>query len=198
MEKEEPSTDETALRQIETLKEQAKDLEMTLSRERKKLDLYESEPVWVPGDTWNMSIGQGYVLATPLQMARLVAAIANGGTLYRPHLVTVPGVDYSGRTLPVSRRTLETLRAGMRAVVFGRQGTARFKELQKHRAAAKTGTAELGGEWNNGWIVGFAPYDRPRVAFAVVAERVKEHGGEVAGPVAGKVLEAYFGGAERE
>ncbi len=198
IEKEDPSQDETMLRQFDAMKERVKELEKTLVREREKLKLFESERAWVPGDTWNMSIGQGYVLATPLQMARLAAAIANGGTLYRPHLVTVPGRDYIARKIPVSRRTLDIMREGMRQVVFGAQGTARSRELQKHRAAAKTGTAELGGEWNNGWIVGFAPYDRPRVAFAVVAERVREHGGEVAGPIAAKVLDAYFGGSERK
>jgi penicillin-binding protein 2 len=193
IEKEQPLEDGTGLRQLEALREREKELKATLAREKEKMQLFETERAWVPGDTWNMAIGQGYVLVTPLQMARLTAAIANGGTLYRPHLAAAPGVDYAAGTLPVSARTLDAVREGMRAVVFGAQGTARSKELQKHKAAAKTGTAELGGEWNNGWIAGFAPYDRPRIAFAVVAERVKEHGGEAAGPIAARVLDAYFG-----
>jgi penicillin-binding protein 2 len=157
-----------------------------------------------------MAIGQGNVLVSPLQMARAVAAIANGGKLLRPHLVLqsssstnsslLSGKEKGERRaglkpeciLPVSRGTLATVRSAMRRVVFGRQGTARQKELRKHDVAAKTGTAELGGDLNNGWIIGFAPYDRPRIAFAVVAERTKLHGGDVAGPVLAKILDAYF------
>ncbi len=181
---------------IESLRARVAELKKMIGQEEERLALFENERAWVPGDTRNMAIGQGNVLATPLQMARFVAAIANGGKLFRPHLVAEPGEDYVARRLPVSAETLRTVREGMRRVVFGAHGTARQDALRKHRVAAKTGTAELGPELNNGWLVGFAPWERPRVAFAVVAERVTLHGGEVAGPIAARILDAYFGADE--
>lgn len=176
---------------LKKLRARLAELRELVKKEKEKLTFYESERAWVPGDTRNMAIGQGLVLTTPLQMARLVGAIANGGRLFRPHLVAQPGEDYLERRLPVSPETLGVVRSAMRQVVFGAQGTARQEGLRKHGVAAKTGTAELGGVWNNAWIVGYAPCDAPRVAFAVVAERVVGHGGDVAGPVAAKILDAW-------
>lgn len=192
-------------------KARVEQLKKDIAREKSRLALFESERAWVPGNTRNMAIGQGNVLATPLQMARLAAAIANGGTLLQPHLLLRSSSSTNSsllsgkervesraglkpeRKLPVSPANLEVLRRAMRDVVSGRQGTARQKELRKHDVAAKTGTAELGGVWNNGWILGFAPYGAPQISFAVVVERTKYHGGEVAGPLLAKILDAYFG-----
>jgi cell division protein FtsI/penicillin-binding protein 2 len=178
---------------LEVRKARVEQLKKEIAREKDRLALFESEKAWVPGDTRNIAIGQGSVLATPLQMARLVAAIANGGKMLMPHLRTEQGRDYNAGRLPVSPRNLEVLRGAMREEVFGRQGTARQDELRKHDVAAKTGTAELGGVWNNGWIIGFAPFESPKISFAVVVERTKYHGGEVAGPLLAKILDAYFG-----
>jgi penicillin-binding protein 2 len=188
----EHSQDNTAQEDLNLREERARQLKKDITRERKKLALYENEKAWLKGDTRNMAIGQGNVLATPLQMTRMVAAIANGGRLLRPHLTRKRGVSYVERSLPVSPAVLAIVRKGMHQVVFGRRGTARQEGLKKHNAAAKTGTAEIGGGLNNGWIIGFAPYDNPRIAFVVVAERTKLHGGDVAGPVAAEILDAYF------
>ena len=193
MEGEKPSEGRPETEHIESLKARAQQLDKDVARERERLELFRNERAWVPGDTRNMAIGQGNVLVTPLQIARLACAIANGGKLLRPHLVVQPGENYLQHSLPVSAHTIEVIRDAMREVVFGRHGTAHQSELQKHKAAAKTGTAEIGVELNNGWIVGFAPHDRPQVAFAVVVERTKLHGGDVAGPIAAKILDAYFG-----
>jgi cell division protein FtsI/penicillin-binding protein 2 len=148
---------------LKSRRKRAEQLKKDIAREKERLALFESERAWVPGDTRNMAIGQGNVLVSPLQMARAVAAIANGGKLLRPHLVLQSSSStnsslLSGKEkvesraglkpeciLPVSRGTLATVRSAMRRVVFGRQGTARQKELRKHDVAAKTGTAELGG-----------------------------------------------------
>lgn len=193
IQKEKRESGEEASADLELRKTRVEQLKKEIARENRRLALFESEKAWVPGDTRNMAIGQGSVLATPLQMARLVAAIANDGKMVLPHIRAEQGRDYSAGRLPVSPGNLEVLRRAMREVVFGRQGTARQKELRKHDVAAKTGTAELGGAWNNGWIIGFAPYEAPRISFAVVVERTKYHGGEVAGPLLAKILDAYFG-----
>lgn len=185
--------DKDSAEHLKSLEERASQLEKDIAGETEKVELFKAETAWVPGDTRNMAIGQGNVLATALQMANLVAAIANGGELLQPHLVPDHSDDSLRRRLPVPAATLDVVRNAMRDVVFGRQGTARQKGLRKHRAAAKTGTAEIGGNLNNGWLVGFAPYEKPRVAFAVVAERTEFHGGDIAGPVAAKILDAYFG-----
>jgi len=183
---------------LKSLEERAAQLEQDIAEQIRRVELFEEEKAWVPGDTRNMAIGQGNVLATPLQMTNLVAAIANGGELLQPHLVADHSDDFLRRRLPLQSATLDVIRNAMREVVFGRQGTARQEGLRRHRAAAKTGTAEIGANLNNGWLIGFAPYDKPRIAFAVVAERTELHGGDIAGPVTAKILDAYFGKNEKK
>ena len=107
---------------------------------------------WLTGDTYNLSIGQGYLLATPLQMANVVAVVANGGTLYRPQIV-YQVIDADGKVVrgfskqelskvPVSATSLEYLRTGMReAILRGTAVSANFKSLA---VMGKTGTAEYG------------------------------------------------------
>jgi cell division protein FtsI/penicillin-binding protein 2 len=184
--------EEERKKHLSDLEARAVELKEAIDAQEDRLGLFDSERAWVPGDTRNMSIGQGNVLASPLQMARLSAAIANGGRLLIPHLVIEPETDYVEQRLPLSPDNLAVLRKAMHEVVFGRQGTARQQELRRHNVAAKTGTAEIGGKWNNGWIIGFAPYDRPRIAFAVVVEHTEFHGGEIAGPILARILDAYF------
>ncbi|MFH1422180.1 MAG: penicillin-binding transpeptidase domain-containing protein [Planctomycetota bacterium] len=168
------------------------DLRIQISREKERIETLSKESAWVPGDTRNLSIGQGYVLATPLQMAQIVALIANGGKVYKPHLIQSPPNRYFVKQLPISEETLKIIRAAMGKVVSSRQGTAYGIGLDKYNACAKTGTAEIGGNLNNAWIIGYAPAHVPEIAFAVVAQSVRGHGGDISGPIAEKILAAYF------
>ncbi|MGH2350123.1 MAG: penicillin-binding transpeptidase domain-containing protein, partial [Chloroflexota bacterium] len=161
---------------------------------------------WVRGDAVNMAIGQGQLLVTPLQVASLYAAIAAGGQ--RPgsrlldrallpggnveRLLAPPGAAPAA-PLPWSAATLDAVRAGLRDVVGGPNGTAAFVFQGSPLVpitAGKTGTAEAGpGRAPHAWFACFAPIDAPRVVVLAMVE----HGGEgsqVAAPVARRVLEA--------
>lgn len=167
-------------------------------------------PRWYPGDTLGLAIGQSSLKVTPLQMARLMAAIANGGFLVTPHLATTSGpptieTDGSTPVRPVfahpepqpipglHAETLTAIRAGLYEVVNDPQGTAyKTVRLKDVAIAGKTGTAEVGGNRpDHAWFAGYAPADNPRVAFAVVVE----HGGsgsKVAGPIAREYVQALL------
>jgi len=145
---------------------------------------------WVGGHLMNLVIGQGAMLATPLQMARYTAALANGGYLVTPHI--------QGPAPPVrqikglSASTLEIVRLAMRRVVHGENGTGRRVQIPGLAVAGKSGTAQVPNRENDdAWFVAFAPFEEPQIAVAVVVE-AGGHGGAVAGPVARQVLEAYF------
>src|SRR5207253_4261743 len=135
------------------------------------------------GDIANMSIGQGDIQATPLQMAQAMGIIANGGTVYQTRLVQqVQTFDNqivtayqvrAKRTLDLSSGTLDQLRAGMINVVNGAGGTAHQASLDNVEVAGKTGTAQWGPknkERTAAWFAGFLPADQPRYAFAAVYE----------------------------
>jgi len=136
---------------------------------------------WRPGDTVNMAIGQGYLLTTPLQMAVLVGAVGNGGTLYRPQIVhrvsgaqNTPEQVYSPEirgTLPIGPEHLGTIREAMRWVTGDEMGTAQyaFRDLP-FSVAGKTGTAETPSGAPHAWFVGYAPVDSPEIAMAVIVE----------------------------
>ncbi len=169
---------------------------------------------WVTGDTYNAGIGQGFVLATPLQMLNVAAAIANGGTLYRPQLVyqvtdsqgqvvksLVPEVI---RKLDISAENLAIVREGMREAVV--RGTAWRAQMSGLAVAGKTGTAEFpavdeqgmlirdkeGHLLTHAWFVAFAPYEDPQIAIVVFLEAGGE-GAVKAVPVAARILRYYFG-----
>jgi penicillin-binding protein 2 len=161
--------------------------------------------VWTIGDTYNMGIGQGYVLATPLQIANMTAAVANGGTLYKPLLVRDVR-DTQGRItralepqvirrLGVDPQNLAIVREGMREAVM--RGTATKANLADVNVAAKTGTAEFYGPKVNGhlpthaWFTAFAPYEDPQIVVTVFVYGGGE-GSEVAAPIAADILRAYF------
>lgn len=172
-------------------------------REWKRLNYSES---WVLGDTYNMSIGQGFVLATPLQMANVAAALANGGTLYQPQVirsvvdadgnVVVPFEPKVIRTLDVDPDALETVREGMRAAVSW--GTARRAALKTVAVAGKTGTAEFPGERDeeghlptHAWFISFAPYENPQLAMAIFVYDGGE-GALTCAPLASEIYSYYF------
>lgn len=173
------------------------EVEIQIAQEKERLKELSKEAAWNAGDTRYMAIGQSYVLTTPLQMAQVAAIIASGGKVQRPHLVHDPQQNYLIREIPISEETLRIVRSAMSGVVSSASGTAHGLGLDKFHTCAKTGTAEIGGDLNNAWIIGYAPAYVPEVAFAVVAERVSRHGSEMAGPVAEKILAAYFAAKER-
>jgi penicillin-binding protein 2 len=156
---------------------------------------------WQGGDTVNMAIGQGYIQVTPLQLVDYTAALANGGTLWRPQLVKeirdTSGTLVRGFTpeahgeLGLKPENRAAIIRGMRRVVEP-GGTAPNVAIAGLDIAAKTGTAQTGKGKDNAVFVCFAPADHPKIAIAVLIEKVG-HGNEFAGPVARKILLQYFG-----
>ena len=160
------------------------------------------------GDIANMSIGQGDILSTPLQMAQAVAVIANGGTLYQARLVQqVQTVDNeivsayqvrAKRTLNISPQTMDQVRTGMIDVVNGANGTAHQASLDAVEVAGKTGTAQWGPknkERTAAWFCGFLPSDQPQYSFAVVYEGdvgSNIHGGSSAAPLIADVFKQVY------
>ncbi len=159
----------------------------------------------MPGDIANMSIGQGDTLVTPIQMASMMSAIGNGGTVFQPRLVLqVQDLDgkvtfgYDTRVrnqIDIHRDTMKALRVGLDGVVSNRGGTAGRAGVPGFKVAGKTGTAQWGAgksEKVAAWFVGFAPLERPQYAFAVLYEGKPRdhdvHGGTYAAPIAGRVL----------
>jgi peptidoglycan glycosyltransferase len=157
-----------------------------------------------PIDLGRISIGQGPLLVSPLQMAEIAAAVANGGRLMKPRLAERI-VDPDGRTrdrINPSRqsRVMSSDSARKLAEMMGNvveEGTARGVAIPGMRVAGKTGTAEVeNGQDNQGWFIGFAPVEDPKIAVAVTIERIGAggFGGETAGPVAKRVMEELLRG----
>ena len=149
---------------------------------------------WRPGDTAQMAIGQSDCLVTPLQVARQVAVVANGGDLVTPHVIARVEGEEQQRPLPARRpvglkaETIAALRAGMEAVINA-GGTAHGIATDRYGIAGKTGTSQNPGGRPHAWFAGYAPTDRPRIAIAVLVE----HGGmgsTVAAPIARHVFDA--------
>jgi penicillin-binding protein 2 len=172
------------------------------------------DPVWHPGETISVSIGQGAIEVTPIQMAVFAAAIGNGGTLYRPHLVLSREVregveederqDYEVRRVDLHPRTLDLIREAMWGVVND-EGTGGRARIAGRDVCAKTGTAQVfrasrdidadklpKEKRDHAWFVGFAPRDDPKIAWAVFVQN-GGHGGTTAAPIARAVLERFFG-----
>jgi penicillin-binding protein 2 len=163
------------------------------------------------GWTWavavNCIIGQGEVLVTPLQLARLAAAVANGGDLIEPKIVQRV-VDERGRVVrtvspQVARPQVFTpselrfLQTAMLGVVVGEHGTGHAALPESLLVCGKTGTAETPGKKDDhAWFVFYAPHDNPRIAGAVIVERAG-HGGSVAAPIARQIVAHYFGFEDR-
>ncbi len=166
-----------------------------------KLEVFD-EPWWA-GDTVNISIGQGYMLVTPLQVVRMMAAVANGGTLYRPYVIQRIGSATDGQVtqpleigqLPVTPEHLAAIQEALLGVTTSPLGTARFQFVGLGIAVAgKTGTAEAPGPdpLPHSWFASYAPADDPEIAIVVVVEHAGE-GSTVAAPLTRQVIEAYYG-----
>ncbi|MGD8398799.1 MAG: penicillin-binding protein 2 [Anaerolineae bacterium] len=157
---------------------------------------------WAPGDSVNLAIGQGELLVTPLQVAVMVAAVGNGGTLYRPQVVETIAADPAqpdwafepsiAGQLPISADNLAVIEGSMYRVTSSREGTAyeAFEGLELP-VAGKTGTAESGQELPHAWFAGYAPADNAEIAIAVIVENSGE-GAAYAAPLFRQVVEAYF------
>ncbi|MDM8521973.1 penicillin-binding protein 2 [Desulfococcaceae bacterium HSG8] len=169
---------------------------------------------WHKGETLSVAIGQGYNVATPLQMAVLISAVGNGGTLYKPLILkkaeTVEGeIVYEGKPqeigrLPASNRTLSIVRKGLRDVVSTR-GTALVAKVKGLEISGKTGTAQVASRRTgdsgrkkkpphlkaHAWFVAYAEPDDPKVAVSVIVEH-GEHGSGSASPIARELIKAFM------
>ncbi len=156
--------------------------------------------VWYIGDTYHLAIGQGDTIVTPLQVADYTAVFANGGILYRPHIIRqvlnskdelIGEVDNRPiKSNLVSAKTINIVREGMRQVVTA--GSARSLQSVPVEVAGKTGTAQ----WStvkptHAWFTGFAPYDKPEIVITILIEQGGE-GSYTAVPIANEVLTWYF------
>lgn len=166
---------------------------------------------WYPGETISASIGQGYVTVTPIQMANVIATIANGGITYRPQLVrgvrrrdtgvVQEEVERAGMPLNLRPDFIRTIQQSLEAVVT--EGTARRAQSKMVSIAGKTGTSQVVAlreeseeetpkEFrDHAWFVSYAPTEQPTIAVAVLVEHMG-HGGSAAAPLAKKLIEAFI------
>jgi len=155
---------------------------------------------WYAGETISVAIGQGAVTVTPIQLARMIAAVANGGNLVQPHLLK----NLTGKTdqFPLAEGTVEQVTQGMYGVI-NEGGTGASLKLQNIEFSGKSGTAQLmsydvgnrmgkKGKETNGWFVGYAPRRNPEIVVAAVIQGTGEHGGTTAGPVVRDLVKAYY------
>jgi len=157
---------------------------------------------WTRGNLISLAIGQGELSVTPLQMAAYAMVLANGGTYHQPHMVShvynsktkdIFELPYDSRAIDLSTRTWELLRRGMNLVVDEDGGTGRGAQIRGVSSAGKTGTSQNPHGENHAWYIGFAPFENPKIAVAVVIENIGT-GGRYAAPVAGRLIERYLEG----
>jgi penicillin-binding protein 2 len=158
---------------------------------------------WIPTDPVDMAIGQDTFLVSPLQILDAVAAVANGGTLWKPRLVykihdAADGTDQVWQSekrgdVPVSANNLQVIRNALKGVTTDKDGTAWFDfEKLAVVCAGKTGTAQVPGKNEpHAWFAGYAPADSPEIACVVMVENGGE-GSQTAAPLFRKVIEKYF------
>ena len=156
---------------------------------------------WTAGNLVSLGVGQGEIGVSPLQMARYTAALANGGTLVQPHAVSMVRnkrtngmnvIENQSRHVDFNSAYMDLVREGMRRVVMEAGGTGGMARIPGVVTAGKTGTAENPGE-DHSWFVGFAPFENPRIAVAVMVENAG-WGGTKAAPIGGLVMEKYLMG----
>lgn len=171
---------------------------------------------WQRGETLSVAIGQGYNLVTPVQMAVLISAVANGGTRYRPQVIdkieTADGriVKKAEKIvkgkIPISQKNLAIIRNALWAVVNQKKGTAHGIHLKEMDICGKTGTAQVVGNKtletlkenkelknikSHAWFVAYAPSNKPKIAVAVIVEH-GEHGSSAAAPIAQALIKSYL------
>ena len=159
----------------------------------------EFKEIWFPGDNINLSIGQGYLLLTPLQVHNIITAITGEGEIYKLHLVEKV-ISADGKTvkeikpeiyrkLNISPDTFKIVKEGLRQTIL--KGTGWRANIKGLAVAGKTGTAQNPQGETHAWFIGFAPYENPEVCITVFLENGGE-GGEAAAPIARAMLEKYF------
>ncbi len=169
-----------------------------VASEAYKLKVFQQD--WYLGETMDAAIGQSYTLTTPLQMAMVYAAIANGGFRYQPYLVSrIDALDGTPLkifsptkigSLPVSKDTLDAIHTGLR-MVMGKDGTGGLIfEKYPIALAGKSGTAETNG-LDNGWFVAYGPVEKPEIVILCMFEH-SGFGAESAAPVVKQMMDAYF------
>jgi penicillin-binding protein 2 len=147
---------------------------------------------WYAGDSINMSIGQGFLQASPLQVAVMFAVPANGGYRVQPHVQKDNEAAQNWRQpMDLQPSTLNILQQGLRDVVVGGTGGA-LNVAHLPPVAGKTGTAEDPPRLSHAWFGAYAPYDNPEIVVVTFAENSGGGGGAVAAPMARQILEAYF------
>lgn len=165
---------------------------------------------WYGGDSINYSIGQGYLLVTPIQICSMISAVANGGNLYIPYTVskvTSPdGAEIESfqpqpkRIINLNKKELAIVKEGLLRVVNDSRGTAKKARLKDIKVAGKTGTIQVkvkGKKTTHAWFACYAPAENPEIAMAFLVEFGRSGGGAAA-PLAHKVLEAFFYETEAE
>jgi penicillin-binding protein 2 len=158
---------------------------------------------WFRGETLNTVIGQGYLSATPIQVAVMMAAVVNGGILYEPYLLidSVPRVR-SEHMRKIKPETIQTVKKALRGVVTEEHGTGKLAQSDIVSISGKTGTTQVIGGVMNGknipekfrdhaWFVAYAPEENPEIAVSVFVEH-GGHGSTGAAPIAKSVIEAYY------
>jgi penicillin-binding protein 2 len=159
----------------------------------------EVKEIWFPGDTINLSIGQGYLLLTPLQVHHMITTIAAEGKVYKLHLVKKI-ISADGNTVEeikpeiykkvnFSPDTFKIIKEGLRQTIL--EGTGWRVNIQELAVAGKTGTAQNPQGETHAWFIGFAPYEDPEICITVFLENGGE-GGEAAAPIARAMLKKYF------
>lgn len=153
---------------------------------------------WQIGDTYNVSIGQGDVLATPLQVISSIASFANKGTIYKPYIVeeiySQDGIVQSYNNGDIindkflSQETIQVVREGMRMAVTS--GSSQFLSQLPVEVAGKTGTAQTSGKEANAWFTGFAPYNNPEIIVTVILEEGETSNNAVR--AAYRIFKEYF------
>lgn len=150
---------------------------------------------WTIGDTINMSIGQGFLQTTPLQVAGMFAVPANGGFHVQPHLVKDPTRKEWRESMNLKPSTIATLRKGLREVVDGGTGAV-MNTPTVPNAAGKSGTAEAPPGPSHVWFGSYAPANKPEIVVVAFGEHTGGGGGKTAAPMVLKVMEAYFNGGK--
>ncbi len=155
---------------------------------------------WYRGDTVNLSIGQGFLLITPLQAVQIYMIIANEGIGYKPHFLKKVANEEEikpeiSKKVELDIKDYQIIKQQLRKVVTN--GTAYQINLEKIKSAAKTGSAENPQyKKTHAWVAGYCPYDKPEIAFVSFFEGAG-HGGEEAGPTVKKFLEDYYEGRNK-
>jgi len=155
---------------------------------------------WYAGETISVAIGQGAVTVTPVQLVRMIAAVATGGDLLQPHLLK--NFSTKAERFPLAEDTVAQVTEGMYGVI-NEGGTGSSLKLQNIDFSGKSGTAQLmsydagsrlgkKGKETNGWFVGYAPRRNPEIVVAALIQGSSEHGGTTAGPVVRDIVKAYY------